>query len=138
MDEVDDCIEEIIELLENKRDQLKQELANRIEERDKARETFSKLPSAPFWKKPFKPRLEKLLRRKLRGLKREIPALEEKVEHYEGGLVHLEQGIYGSAMPLLKKLAFVACLGSVRGTKCREILKLIEQFTALNSNPCGS
>ena len=59
--------------------------------------------------------------------------MEEKIEHYEGGIVDLEQGIYSSVMPLLEELAFVACLGSVRGTKCVEISELIEQLEALSS-----
>ena len=124
----DDFIEETIQLLKNELDQLKWEFANKIEERDKARKTFSELPFVPFWKKLFKPFLKKLLKRKSERLRREIPALEEKIEHYEEALVHLEQGIYSSAMQLLKQLAFVASLRGVQGTKYRKILKLIEQF----------
>lgn len=130
----DDFIEETIQLFKNKRDQIKWELVNKIEERDKIIKTFSELPFVPFWKKPLKPLFKKLLKRKSRRLKREIPALEEKIEHYEGGLAHLEQGIYSSAISLLKQLAFVYSLRGIMGTKHREILKLIEQFTALEKS----
>ena len=65
---------------------------------------------------------------------REIPALEEKIEHYEGWIVDLEQGIYSSAIHLLKQLEVNASLRGVEGTKHREILKLIAQFTALEKN----
>ena len=144
-DDCDDCIEEIIQLLKNELDQLKQELVNKIKERDKATKTFSELSlDVPFWKKPFLPLLKELVKRKLRGLKR-IPALEEQIEHYEGGLAHLEQGIYSSAISLLKQLALVYSVREmnimmrlgIEGTKYGEILKLIEQleqFTALEKS----
>ncbi len=132
----DDCIKEIIQLLKKELDQLKPNLVSKVKEEDKTKKTFSELLFVSFPKNLFKPLSEKLLRRKLRGLKREIPALEEKIEHYEQGVIDLQQGIYGSAMPLLEELEFIACLGSIRGTRCREILKLIEQFAALSSNPC--
>lgn len=124
----DDFIEKTIQLLENERDQLKLELVNKIEQRDKAIKTLSELFSVPFWKKPFIPFLEERVKRKSERFKRKIPALEEEIEHYEQAIVHLAQGIYSSAMSLLKRLAFIACLGSVRGTKCVEILELIEQL----------
>lgn len=131
----DDVIGEIIQLLENKLDQLKPELVNKIEERAKARKTFSELRSelfsVPFWKKLLMPFLEERVKRKLERLKWEIPGLEEKIEHYQEAIVHLKQGIHSPAIRLLKQLAFVACLGNVRGTKCVEISELIEQFTAL-------
>ncbi len=129
----DDYIEKTKQFLQKELDQLKPELANKIKERDKVRETFSKPPFVPFWKKPFKPLLEKRLRRKLRELKREIPALEEKIEHYDAVLVHLEQGIYSSVIPLLKQLLFDVSLRGIMGTKYREISELIGRFRALNS-----
>ena len=129
----DDFIEKTIQLFENKRDQLKWELVNKIEERDKAIKTLSELFSVPFWKKPFMPFLEERVKRKSERLKREIPALEERIEHYEQGIVDLKQGIHSPAIRLLKQLAFVYSLRGAQGTKCREILKLIEQFEVLNS-----
>ena len=133
----DDFIGEIIQLLENELDQLKPELANKIEERAKAIKSLSELRSelfsAPFWKKPALPFLEERIKRKLRGLKWEIPVLEEKIQDYEQRIVDLKQGIYGPARRILKQLAFVASLRGVQGTKYREILKLIEQFEVLSS-----